>query len=354
MEQATQITPESTTQGSNQSEYVSDALDNVSGDDQQQAQTPKEQQQQQDLKAQTPKDAGQQQQNAQKPVTPVQSDPIDAIFRNDKGEFDAQAFMSFSLPSDFSKPVEQPQVPAQQPGQPIDNRPEWQREMEEIRTYETNFRSNTLDPLQKVWDLIESGVDPQQALKQVYVEREKFVNNHLAEYKYKRDFEKQEKLHNSAKEAENMAKMKVNSSTNINAIISALPGNDQKAKTELFSHLMFSKDIGAPILNREFKRRYPDVGKLSQAEQNAQADKFLLEIQSDREELAYFWELCLNKAARLKQKDVAQQHRMLGAAQAQETRQAAQKHPAGPYNRKPVVSQKDPWSSYLGSSADRV
>lgn len=345
------------TGGVDQQDYVSDAMSGIGDQSSVEAQTPKEAQQQ----AQTPKDAGVSNVNKQEPVKPTTpADPIDAVFKNDKGEFDAAGFMNFSLPENFSLPAEkssgqgsgQPQALQQEPA---DNRPEWQREMEEISSYEKSLSSHVLDPLQKVAELISGGRDPMQALNEVFAERKRVLDEHMAEYKYKRDFERRERLQKATGEAEAMAKMKVNASTNVNAIVSALPGNDHKAKSELFSHVMFSKEIGAPILNREFLRRNPDAKKLPIAEQEKLADKFLLEVQSDREELSYFWQLCIDRATRLKQKDVAQRNRLLGAAQQKEQRQAAQKNPAGPYNRKPVVSGgKNEWDSYFGSSVDRV
>jgi len=340
---------------SEQGSYISDALESYLGDGEPEAQPPKEEKTETEVnKAQPPK--VEDTENKPAAVAPVAADPIDSIFKNDRGEFDVNEFMKFTLPENLTtpEPVDTTTQKATAGNQQVDDRPEWKKDLEEVQNYEKTLKGHVLEPLEKVAQLIQSGVEPMEALNRIYAERQTILTDHLAEYKHQREFDREEKRQKSIADAERQSVLKVRAGTNVNSIVAALPGTDNKAKTELFSHIMFSKAIGAPILNREFMRRYPDVNKLPQAEQEKTADKFLLEIQSDRAELAYYWQLCMDRATRLKQKDAAQRHRLMGAAQANETRLAAQKHPAGPYNRqKQKTESSTGWDGYFGS-ADRV
>jgi hypothetical protein len=342
----------------NQNDYVSDAMARyltgksaVEPSLKTKAETPKE-----DTgvppKAETPKEP-ETKQDEKKP----ELDPIDQVFRTDKGEFDANGFLSFTLPEDtkWADDDKKPVVPGSKQQQPADTRPEWQRELEEAEKYKTSMYSAAVDPLNEVWQLIQQGKDPQTALNEVFEKQKGVVDKHIKEWEYKRRFESEEKRQKSAAEQERAAKIAERAKINVSSVISKLPGKDDKEKTSLFSHIMFNPEIGAYILNREFAKRYPDVSGMSEEEKGKLAEKFVMEVQSDKEEFKYIFNLAMDRAHRLKSKQTAQINRMLGERQAEEKRSSAQKHPAGPYNRQPSGAEKDPWGLYFaGNLGDRI
>jgi len=282
----------------------------------------------------------------------VKKDPLDSVFSNKKGEFDIDKFLDFSLPSESFQEEQraEPEQPAA--ASPEDNVPEWKRHMEEERTYKNTLREHKLSPLQKVAEMIDSGVDAGEALRTVYSEQEKMLNDHFEEYDYERRLTREEQHRKDMSESTRYEEMTERAKTNISSIVAALPGKDNQEKMGLFQHIMFSPEIGAPILNREFSKQNPGYEKLPPAEQKKLADKFLVSVQSDKRELNYLWERMTDRITRLKQTEVSKRQRMLGAQQEQQRRQVAQKHPAGPIKRQQTTGS-DPWGNYFGG-ADRV
>ena len=286
--------------------------------------------------------------------TPNESkNPLESVFVDESGSFDFSSFAQFSLPDDvLAEPAPaEGSEPAEAGDTPPDDRPEWKREADEEREYVTTLREEALGPLEKVAQLIDGGMSPENALHQVYAERKKLVNDHLEEYKYKRDFERREKGAKAAAETTRSNEVKERAVTNRNEVISKLPGKTDQDKIGLFNHILFSKEIGAVVLNREFEKAHPEADKLPQKEKEALADKFLDEIQSNKGEFRYLWERCMDRAHRVMSKQSTAAARRMGAAQEQEKRFAGKRNPAGPYRRQQTAlpaGSGSGWETYFG------
>lgn len=277
-----------------------------------------------------------------------EKDPLDSVFSDENGEFDADSFLNFSLPEEEGEqePEETEPVPEAEEG----DVPEWKREFEEERKFSESLKEEALGPLIKVAELIDQGKDATAALSEVYAELQKRVDDKISENSYERRIAREERHRKESTGAALHTELTERARTNVSGLVAALPGKTNEEKSKLFSHLMFSKDIGAPILNREFKKAHPDYEKKPPSEQKKLADRFLTKVQADKSELRYIWDRCLDRATRLKQKTVSQRQRMIGQQKETERRNVAQKHPAGPVKRQSQSGEQSPWDAYF----DRV
>jgi hypothetical protein len=234
---------------------------------------------------------------------------------------------------------------------------QWQKDQKEITTLQTTLSTEILGPLEKMAQLIDGGKDPVEALREVYGERKAFVEQQLNEMKSKKEFQRQKALEDRLLEKTGNEKQVALSNANTNEIISSLPGKDNAEKQNLFNEILFKH--GSSILDRDFRRAVPKVEfeKMTPAERNAAAAKFVNSITSDKAELRFVF----NQALAIKSKDmlpqILQRARLSAVAAHKANALSAQKAPLGTQKRTAPPAVKGIWDDYLSSPrdvADRV
>jgi hypothetical protein len=333
-----------------QSDYVGDALDQYSGakpSAEPKAETPKPEAQP-DPKAQQPKPDA-----VKAPEAEEQPDPFDSIFSNEAGEMDVQAFTKFTIPNEAPEITDLGDAAPEQ----TDTRSDWEKDAEEYQTYEQNLKNEVLVPLQQVADLLGADIDPRtrQALETVYAQKEQALQKHLAEFRTKKEIERQKSLEERLLAPTRKAESVERAKTNTNELVSKLPGKTTEDKTALFNHVLFSKEVGAPILDHYFREKYPDLDKMAPEARRAKADEFIQSVLADKRKLSFIFERAFDRATRLRLPKLLQRSRIAQTATDTDKRLTAQKHPAGLHNRTRTAAV-DPWDAYRNShgGADRV
>lgn len=327
--------------------------------------TPPKAEGKQPQQAQTPKDGTTEQKPGADEKKPDEKpDLLMSAFTGADGSFDFDGFAKFAAPVNNDAPKIDLQPQPQQQQNPQDNKPEWQKRLEEEKEYTTNIRANTLGWANSLRQLLAQGVDPQQAVAHVEQQIAATIDDHLnnwkaeREYKYKEDEAKARA--EKAKEAEESAAQPVRSRTNMSRIISSLPGADDTAKTTLFNEILFGKDVGAKILDYEFSRAHPGNDKLQPAERQKLAEKFVNGITSDYQALSYFFERALDRAARMNMPKLNQKIAAAVEAATNANRAASQKRPSGSLVRNPIKETPagaNSWDAYFSTPekmADRI
>ena len=342
--------------GIDQSSYVNDAWnDNYFNSHESelnpqpaQAKTPKEEVKDEvKPEAQAPKDPTVQEPVKQEP----QRSLFEQAFSGENGDLDVEKFLGFNIPeaeaaieADIGTPEAETGVKQEQ----------WQKDMEELNTLSTTLTENLLSPLEKVYELIQQGTDPELALKQIYDERKQFMDKHLNEVKSQKEFQRQKALEDSINERTRNEQMIERVKTNSNELISNLPGKDYAEKRSFYNEVLFGKDIGAHVLNREFNKAYPDNAKMTPKARSKAAEKFVNSIQADKAELRYVFKQCLNEMKVQNLPKAMQAERLRAIADHKSNSLAAQKNPLGTSKRIAPAAKPGLWDGYFNSHADRV
>ena len=363
-----QGTPD-TGQPVSQSSYINDAWDtkyfrsheaelNPDKVQQKQAQTPKEHQKVEPKKveakqqAETPKKPEAKQPDKQEP----QRSKFEDAFAGEDGELDLGKIVGYNLPEETAA-LKADIGQAQPEEKPVTHQERWQKDQEEISTLDKTLRAELLNPLQQAFEKIQGGTDPFTALNQVYLERKAIIENHIAEKKNAMEFERQKALEERMLSDTQSKAMQEQSKININEIASSLPGGDEAAKTALYNEIMFGMDAGAQVLDYYFREKVEGVDKMTPAQKNAAAIKFVNSITSDKAKLRFVFNQAMALKTRQHLPKLMQSARMAGVAQHKSNALAAQKSPTGTTRRPAPTAKASVWDGYLNNhyeTADRV
>jgi len=315
-------------------------------------------------KAEPPKDSKQETTGIEK-KTEEKPDVLMSAFTKD-GTFDLEGFSRFAAPVEQPIPVEKPAPSAQAAvaTKQEPEKPEWEKRLEEEREYTTNLRNNIVGWASAVRSLIAQGASPEDAIAHVENQLAQNVDSHLQSWKAQREFnfkkEEQERSVKEKTEKEEQAAIPVRSKTNMGRIISSLPGKTENDKTTLFNEVLFGKDVGAHILDFEFRRLYPGVDQKPPEEQKKLAEKFINGICGDYRTLSFYFDRAMDRAARMNLPKLNQRIAAATEAAINANRLASQKRPGGTAGR-PAQQETRPadkgWADYFGSPekmADRI
>jgi hypothetical protein len=283
-----------------------------------------------------------------------QQSRFEKAFSGEDGEIDVDKFLSFKLPEMKPEPST---LSIGKTAEPVTKQEDWQKDQEEITKLSKTLTDEFLGPLEKVYQLINQGTDPVQALKTIFDERKAFIDNHLNEEKSKREFQRQKTLEERLLEKTTTETRARHSSVNINEIVSSLPGGDAPEKTALFQEILFGSDVGAKVLDYHFNQAFPDNEKMDPKAREQAAMNFVNGITSDKAKLRFVFESCLDKMTRANLPKILQKSRLSALAADKANRLSAQKTPTGTSKRTAQPAQKTQWDSYLNNhyeSADRV
>lgn len=276
------------------------------------------------------------------------------------GEFDFKGFSSFAAPKAEAQPVLN--INPQQTQPQTEETPVWKQRLDEAKQYEEETKKVVLGWSQDIRALIQQGYSPEDAILKLEAEYNDLVNGHLTNWKAEREFKLREEDEKSAsekaREAQEAITMQELSKVNQARLISGLPGGSDSEKTALFNEILFSKEIGAPILNYEFNRMYPDSDKMSQEQLDKTAKAFLQKITGDYNALSYYFERALDRAARMNLPTINEKVAAATEAATKANKLASQRSPKGTLGRtQQSEKQATSWDSYFKnpeSMADRI
>ena len=319
-----------------------------------QAQTPKvDTQKVVEKQVQTPK-------NLNAPKTPDKQEPqksqFEKAFAGENGEIDLDRVLSFSLPeiaaaspgTDIGAP------PAQQEGPKLE---QWQQDQQEIEKMSKTLAGELLDPLDKAYSLISQGSDPVDALKAVYADRKAYIDARVSEAKSQKEFKRQQALEERLLGETKTKALAQQSATNINEVISSMPGASTVEKSALFNDILFGSDTGAKILDFYFQDRVEGIDKMNPQDRHAAALKFVNEITSNKAKLRFMFEQAHAAQVKKNLKAIVQSARLSAVSQHKSNALSAQKQPQGTQKRTAPSAAKGQWSNYFTShfeTADRV
>jgi len=349
-----------------QGAFINDAFAGwISGDDNKDAQPNQEAkkpiektvQPQKEAQAQPPKEGA----AIATPDKQVEAKPsILSAFTKD-GAFDFKGFSSFVAPKVENQPALniEPQQQAQPQKEEI---PIWKQRIDEAKKYEEDTKKVVLGWSQEIRALVQQGYSPEDAILKLEADYENLVNNHLNDWKAEREFKLREEDEKTAservKEAEEMNRLQELTKVNQARIVASLPGNSDQEKTALFNEVLFSKDIGAPILNYEFKRAYPNSDQMTQEQLDKTAREFLQRITGDYNALSYYFERALDRAARMNIPTINEKVAAATEAATAANKLASQRAPKGTLGRSQQSGkQATAWDSYFNNPnemADRI
>jgi hypothetical protein len=284
-----------------------------------------------------------------------QKSRFEQAFAGEDGEIDVDKFMNFSLPTMKTEPISFEADKSSQSTTP--EKEPWEKDMEEVTGLQNNLKTEVLDPLQKVADLISQGKDPIQALEEIYAERKAAIDQHINEVKSQKEFQRQKTLKEELLSQKNEEIQSKQSAVNTNEIISALPGSTQEEKTSLFHEVLFGNDVGAKVLDYHFDKAFPDNKKMLPEQRKVAATKFINGITSNKADLRFVFEQCLDKMTRSNLPKIMAKARMSALAADKANRLSAQKGPVSNQPRTQPSAAKGQWDNYLTShyqAADRI
>ena len=179
------------------------------------------------------------------PSSQTQISELDKPFYNEKGEFQADKWIEQFV--NTKRPTIDPVTPSidasmAQPAQNADGRPEWQRKLEERRTYETNL-SNNLTSFKGLYiQARQAGLDEAQAIQRAEGQIREWLNKHLVERDYESQYKEREEAAKSQAEAVQTAQHKPLADANINLVASEFGGVDKLNK------LLMTKELGGDMV----------------------------------------------------------------------------------------------------------
>lgn len=281
-------------------------------------------------------------------------DVFQLAFENANGDLDYEKIMSTSFGNEQNfqtLPVEQePETPVVTPEQ----------EIEQERQFRESFTTARTAPLQRAYDLLNSGVDAETALQTAYKE----IMEETGKYFRERDDsqfsqkskEKLDKIEREAKEREREARLTEISRSNALGIVNSLPGNNQESKIALYNHIMFSDDAGGALLEDMFVNAYPDFEKMSKEELDKAKKGFINKLQADPARLKRHFDRAyrLLAASPANLKRFAQTVSRNKEAQVRGNALAAQKAPQGAVNRPPQAQSGNKWDGYFQSGIPKT
>ena len=295
-----------------------------------------------------------------KEIQPDKQEPqpsrFEKAFTGEDGTIDVDKFLNFTLPESTEQTAKPLDLGA--PGQqPITTEEQWKKDQEEVTNLAKTMNDGIIGPLEKAYTLIKQGVDPTQALKQVYDEQKVMIEGHVNEIKTQKEFQRQKALEDRILEKSKSGEVAAQSRTNINEIASALPGSTPEGKMELFRDILFGKETGATLLDFYFQEKVEGTDKMTPEQRSAAALKFVNEITSNKAKLRFVFNQALAIQTRANLPSILQKSRLSAVAADKANRLSAQKNPIGTQQRTAPTAGKSKWDGYFNShyeTADRV
>jgi hypothetical protein len=302
-----------------------------------------------------PAEGDQQTQPKTEGENPEQKDVFQLAFENANGDLDYEKIMttSFGDESKFQQ-LEQNQI------QTDENPVTPEQEIEQEKQFRENFTTARTAPLQRAFELLSGGMDPQQALQTAYNEIMEETGNYFKERDNTQFATKREqtlaKIQEEAKEAARESRLTEISRSNALSIVNTLPGNNQDSKVALYNHIMFADDAGGSLLQDAFVDAYPDFQKMPEADLEKAKKSFINKLQADPARLKRHFDRSyrLLAASPANLKRFAQSISRNKEAQVRSNSLAAQKAPQGAVHRPAPSQSGGKWDGYFSSGMPKT
>jgi len=344
-----------------QSDYINDAFSDYFVDPTEDKTTTQAEEPKTDdkTKAQPPKDEnteGKTPNGGEKtpPKPEDKPDPFTSAFVNgETGDFDLEKLTGISFEGINFQGEDKPAEPGGQSAK--SDIPEWKQAYEADKVFKQNIHNSRLGPIESVFNQVQQSQIPDEykdivlsALRQEYAkvqqENEQFFRERDEQNAYRK---RQDELE-AIREETRSSKLPELARTNATAIISKLPGDDSKAKIDLYNRIMFGPGAGGELLEDMFQVRYPDFQKKPKAEQDRMKFCFVNELQADGGRLQRHF----NRAYRYLIADPENLKKIMGQvsrntdANNRSNAAAAQKSPTGSVARQPQAGTSK-WDGYF-------
>lgn len=335
----------------NDSGYMGDAFNDYLEVESTETETPEEDQ---NTQGNTPEEPGKEEQPKTEGENPKEEpkDVFTLAFEGANGDLDYEKIMSTSF-TDNKQFQELPVEEVKEDPEAIT--PE--QEIEQEKQFRESFKTARIAPLQRAYELLQSGVDAETALNTAYseilAETDTYFKSRDDQQFTSRREEKLAKIEQEAKEVAREARLTEISRSNALSIVNTLPGSDQNSKVALYNHIMFSDDAGGALLEDMFMNAYPEFDKMKHEDLDKAKRSFVNKLQADPARLKRHFDRAyrLLAASPANLKRFAQSISRNKEQQVRSNALAAQKSPQGSVNRPPQAQSNSMWDGYLGISS---
>lgn len=209
--------------------------------------------------------------------------------------FDAENFLNFATSNVSQEPQLFEQAPPNQlqpPPAAAPEKPIWEQQAEEDRTYEDNMRNNIAMGPARMMEYIKAGYTAEQALMAVNQDIEHYTRNHMREYTYKKDLERKAASAEETNAEREMARLKDEASSNLRVIANELVKNSKTSITpEQAVEDLIYKTAAKDVKTLFYAMNGKDLKGKNQEDVKKMADKWFTKVQADKSILGWIAEI---------------------------------------------------------------
>ncbi|CAK0764476.1 hypothetical protein CCP3SC15_300029 [Gammaproteobacteria bacterium] len=278
---------------------------------------------------------------------------IEKGFYDEQGNLKDDVFDFFGVGGDGFKyePKIEPQAQMQQPKPGEQDVPEWKRQMDQERTYRDTIRQNLFGPIARIKEYISQGYTAEQAAQQVEAEYGGILNDHFSQRDYEQRYAEKEAQAKEIARTTEMAKLEPISSSN-QAEIAAKMGGIEK-----YQQLMFSPEVGGPVLRWLFDQMNPDKAKMPPEKLGSELNSWWTRFSADKNNLNFAVKMALSNLQQRMFPDMVKRIRANAQAQTAQHKEGAigapGRMPANTASLSPD-DQPDEVDKYLSGHIDEI
>jgi hypothetical protein len=233
----------------------------------------------------------------QKPVPPAvpgqpQKLDIEAGFYDENGQLKDEAFDFFGIGKDgwnYEPQIDPELAKKNQEGAQQPEIPEWQKQVEERKVYRESLSNNYFAVTNRIEELVKAGYDPLQAIQYAKQEAQQSLQDHFSQREYEDQFNERKRFQEELARTSENQKIETLSMSNQSELANKVGG------IEKYQQLMFSKEIGGPILNWLFDQLNPDKARLPKDQVAKEIGQWWAKFSSNKQNLNAVYEMAMSK-----------------------------------------------------------
>lgn len=215
-------------------------------------------------------------------------------------------------------PPTDPKLEGQQQEQ---KQPEWKQYMEEEKVYKTNLQENYLSIPRRIQELKSQGYDTESALQYAVGEAQQILSEHFAQ----REAESRERIFQ--KQQEEFSKVTETERLRSTATANQMELANKVGGIEKFHQIMFSPEVGGPVINWLFDQFNPDKSTMPREQIAKEISQWWTRFSSNKQNLNFAFNMSMAQLQKRMYPDIVK--RVRSNAQAQ------QKHNTEGYAKAP-------------------
>lgn len=206
-------------------------------------------------------------------------------------------------------------------GQQQQNVPEWKQYMEEEKVYKTNLQENYLSIPRRIQELKAQGYDTDTALQYAVGEAQQILSEHFAQ----REAESRERLFQ--KQQEEFAKVTETERLRSTATANQMELANKVGGIEKFHQIMFSPEIGGPVINWLFDQLNPDKATIPREQIAKEISQWWTRFSSNKQNLNFAFNMSMAQLQKRMYPDIVKRVRANAQAQQKHNTEGAAKAP---------------------------